>query len=160
MGPPPTLCTHLAGALATSTGELVYTRCVRETHGDMHAAASLAAPAGPCRGYNAENVRATPGGPQKHIKIEFTRCPGRCEAHPSLSLSSGHEDVALANDVRGDVGRRCVYDRRFGEGKGYDSPPELVRPSARASLLSPREEKEDESNCKVKTKLTLIVISN
>lgn len=127
----------------------MYTRC--ETHGDIHAAASLAAPAGPCRGYGAENVRSTPGGSQKHIKIEFTRCPSRCEAHPSLSLTSGHEDVASANDVRGDVGRRCVYDRRFGEGKGFDSPPELAYPSARTSFS----EKKGKKN--LSEKLTSII---
>lgn len=43
--------------------------------------------------------------PQKHIKIEFTRCPGQDGGTPcSLPLSTfprpGNDDVAPANDIR------------------------------------------------------------
>jgi len=137
---------------ATRGRILVYTRCVRETHRDMHTAASLEAPAGSCRGYDVENVRPTPGEPQKHIKIEFTRCPDRCEAHPSLSLASGHEDVAPANDVR-DRGCRSQMRLRpviWGRKRIRFAlaPPELIRPSVRASS-SKREkrEKKDAEEC-------------
>lgn len=136
MGLPPTLCTHLADALATSTrGRSL---CIHDVYAKHMGTCRRRHRWRPQRGRIEDPTRRTsvrpPGGRRNTSKSNSPDVQGRCEAHPSLSLTSGHEDVASANDVRGDVGRRCVYDRRFGEGKGFDSPPEVVRPSARTSF--------------------------
>lgn len=123
------MCTHLGDALATSAGSRsrLYIRGVRQTHGDMyiHAAASLTAPEGPCRGCEAKDAFTQPPGAQKHIKIEFTRCPSRCEAHPPLFLFSGQR----RRDSLTTSGRRRSQMRlrpAIWEGKGFSSPPELT----------------------------------
>lgn len=145
MGPSPTLCTHLADALATSTrGRNL---CIYVVYAKHMGTCTRRHRWRPQRGCVEDTTWRTsvliPGGSQKHIKIEFTRCPGRCETHPSLSLASGHEDVAPANDVRGDVGRRCVYDRRFGERKGFDSRARHLSSSALQQGHLPLREKKE-----------------
>lgn len=123
----------------------------------MHAAASLAAPAGPCRGYSAEDVRPTPGGPQKHIKIEFTRCPGRCEAHPSLSLLFPR-DTRMSHPLT-TFGATSVADAfTTGDlGKEKDSIHHLSSSALRQGHLSPREKQEKKVVVKIIEKLTSIV---
>lgn len=122
------MCTHLVDALATSAGSKnrLYIRDVGQTHGDTYTRQHRWRPQ---RGHVEDTRRRTfagPPGAQKHIKIEFTRCPGRYdEAHPPLFLSSGQR----RQDPLTTSGRRrsqmCLRPAIW-EGKGFGSPPELA----------------------------------
>lgn len=121
------MCTHLVDALATSVGSKnrLYIRGVGQTHGDMYTRQHRWRSQ---RGHVEDARRRTSAGPpraQKHIKIEFTRCPGRSEAHPPLFLFSGQR----RRDPLTTSGRRRSQMRlrpAIWEGKGFGSSPELA----------------------------------
>lgn len=82
----------------------------------------MAAPEGPCRGCEAKDVLARSPGAQKHIKIEFTRCPGLApSSFPFLRTTDA--TPGSANDVRAtpvadaftavDLGRRRIRTRHL-----------------------------------------------
>jgi len=156
MGPPPTLCTHLASALATSTrGRSL---CIHDVYAKHMGTCTRRHHWRPQRGRVEDTVQRTsvqpPGGRRNTSKSNSPDVQADAK-HTLLFLLPRDEDVASANDVRGDVGRRCVYDWWFGEGKGFDSPPELVYPSART--FSEKKEKR-KTQAKVSEKLTSIIV--